>query len=123
MSHYHDPSAATQNQGNVLGSRACVKQSWRAKQQESGNAVKGILGYGNIQWSAVKRSTTVNQHRQQQQRQRQQKPKPATAATKPKQQKPKQQQPKPKGKAVAKPKPPPATSCWTTSSSSYGAGL
>ena len=123
MSHYHDPSAATQNQGNVLGSRACVKQSWRAKQQESGNAVKGILGYGNIQWSAEKRSTTVNQHRQQQQRQRQQNPKPATAATKPKQQKPKQQQPKPKGKAVAKPKPPPATSCWTTSSSSYGAGL
>ena len=120
MSHYHDPSAATQNQGNVLGSRACVKQSWRAKQQESGNAVKGILGYGNIQWSAEKRSTTVNQHRQQQQRQN---PKPATAATKPKQQKPKQQQPKPKGKAVAKPKPPPATSCWTTSSSSYGAGL
>ena len=155
MSHYHDPGAATQNQGNVLGTRACVKQSWRAKQQESGNAVKGILGYGNIQWSATKRSTTVSQGQRQPRggphplRKQGKGKQPATAVTTAtvtkqpaaaaaaaaaaKQQPAKQQpKPKPKPKAANTSKPKAAAKgakasssagCWTTSSSSYGAGL
>ena len=50
MAHYHDPQAGTQNQGNSLGTRSCVRQSKLFRQYESGNDVKGLLGQGAIQW-------------------------------------------------------------------------
>ena len=50
MAHYHDPGSSTQNQGNTLGNRACVRQSSLFRQYESGNSVKGLLGTGRLQW-------------------------------------------------------------------------
>ena len=50
MSHYHNPSAATQNQGNSLGSRSCVRQSELYRRYESGDSLKGILGTTNLCW-------------------------------------------------------------------------
>ena len=50
MAHYHDPQAGTQNQGNSLGTRSCVRQSKLFRQYESGNDVKGLLGQAAIQW-------------------------------------------------------------------------
>ena len=43
-SHYHQ-QGGTQNQGNVLGSRSCVRQSKLFRQYESGNSMKGLLGW------------------------------------------------------------------------------
>ena len=48
--HWHDPSAATQNQGNQLGSRPCVRQSQLFRQNESGNTMKSLLGSSHLQW-------------------------------------------------------------------------
>ena len=48
--HWHDPSAATQNQGNQLGSRPCVRQSQLFRQNESGNTMKSLLGSRHLQW-------------------------------------------------------------------------
>jgi len=48
--HAHDPTAGTQNQGNTLGARACVRQSKLYRTHESGNAVKSILGQSNLCW-------------------------------------------------------------------------
>lgn len=50
-SHRHDVNAATQNQGNTLGDRPCVRQSRYFRQYESGNAVKGLLGCSHLEWS------------------------------------------------------------------------
>ena len=48
--HWHDPTAATQNQGNQLGSRPCVRQSQLFRQNESGNTMKSLLGSSHLQW-------------------------------------------------------------------------
>ena len=48
--HWHDPSAATQNQGNQLGSRPCVRQSQLFRQNESGNTMKSLLGSSHLRW-------------------------------------------------------------------------
>ena len=49
-SHWHDSNAGTQNQGNVLGARPCVRQSKLFRSYESGNGVKGLLGTPHLQW-------------------------------------------------------------------------
>lgn len=48
--HHHDPMSSTQNQGNSLGSRSCVRQSKLFRQYESGNSIKSILGTPNLCW-------------------------------------------------------------------------
>lgn len=48
--HKHNPSAGTQNQGNTLGDRSCVRQSKLYRMYESGNGVKAILGSSNLCW-------------------------------------------------------------------------
>ena len=48
--HWHDPTAATQNQGNQLGSRPCVRQSQLFRQNESGNTMKSLLGSSHLAW-------------------------------------------------------------------------
>lgn len=49
--HRHNPSAGTQNQGNTLGDRSCVRQSKLYRQYESGNGVKDILGSSHLCWN------------------------------------------------------------------------
>lgn len=48
--HKHNPSAATQNQGNSIGDRSSVRQSMLYRKHESGNDVKSILGTTNLCW-------------------------------------------------------------------------
>ncbi len=48
--HRHDSSVASQNLGNTLGSRSCVRQSKLYRQYESGNDVKAILGTSHLCW-------------------------------------------------------------------------
>eukprot|EP00971_Amphidinium_carterae_P029123 572838-Amphidinium_carterae.1 len=38
----HDPRAPSQNVGNVIGTRPCIRQSELFRQRESGNAMKGF---------------------------------------------------------------------------------
>eukprot|EP00758_Cryptobia_borreli_P004212 Tbor_TRINITY_DN4243_c0_g1::TRINITY_DN4243_c0_g1_i1::g.23944::m.23944 len=45
---------ATQNQGNVLGDRPCVRQSKLYRQQCGGNAMKEMLGQDNLKWDIEK---------------------------------------------------------------------
>mmetsp|Transcript_33244 Transcript_33244/g.43819 ORF Transcript_33244/g.43819 Transcript_33244/m.43819 type:complete len:186 (+) Transcript_33244:210-767(+) len=52
--HTHDSWAGTQNQGNKLGDRPCVRQSKLYRMQESGNNVKTILGSTNLCWDTNK---------------------------------------------------------------------
>lgn len=49
--HKHNSSAMTQNQGNTLGDRSCVRQSKLYRMYESGNNVKSILGTSNLCWN------------------------------------------------------------------------
>eukprot|EP01006_Ploeotia_vitrea_P057934 TRINITY_DN68493_c0_g1_i1.p2 TRINITY_DN68493_c0_g1~~TRINITY_DN68493_c0_g1_i1.p2 ORF type:complete len:105 (+),score=6.31 TRINITY_DN68493_c0_g1_i1:29-343(+) len=58
MSHFHDSGASTQNQGNALGSRACVRQTDTYKQCHSGNVMKDILGQSDLKWDVPERQTT-----------------------------------------------------------------
>jgi len=48
-SHY-TLSGGTQNQGNVLGDRSCVRQSKLYRQYESGNSMKAIFGHDHLAW-------------------------------------------------------------------------
>eukprot|EP00428_Durinskia_dybowskii_P065743 CAMPEP_0170374936 /NCGR_PEP_ID=MMETSP0117_2-20130122/10883_1 /TAXON_ID=400756 /ORGANISM="Durinskia baltica, Strain CSIRO CS-38" /LENGTH=340 /DNA_ID=CAMNT_0010629957 /DNA_START=59 /DNA_END=1081 /DNA_ORIENTATION=+ len=48
--HHHNSNAGTQNQGNSIGDRACVRQSKLYRTHESGNDVKCILGTSNLCW-------------------------------------------------------------------------
>lgn len=48
--HAHNPSAGTQNQGNSLGDRSCVRQSKLYRMYESGNGVKSVLGTSHLCW-------------------------------------------------------------------------
>lgn len=44
-------SGGTQNQGNVLGDRSCVRQSKLYRQYESGNSMKAIFGHDHLAWN------------------------------------------------------------------------
>ena len=48
--HLHSSTAETQNQGNSLGERACIRQSKLFRTHESGNTMKGLLGCDNLAW-------------------------------------------------------------------------
>jgi hypothetical protein len=48
--HRHNPSAATQNQGNSIGDRSSVRQSRLYRVHESGNSMKSILGTAHLGW-------------------------------------------------------------------------
>lgn len=50
MSHFHDAFSPSQNVGNVLGSRPCVRQTALYRQHESGNNMKDLLGMGHLAW-------------------------------------------------------------------------
>jgi hypothetical protein len=41
---------ATQNQGNVLGDRPCVRQSRLYREHVGGNAMKELLGQDTLKW-------------------------------------------------------------------------
>ena len=41
---------ATQNQGNVLGNRPCVRQSRLYREHNGGNAMKELLGNSELNW-------------------------------------------------------------------------
>jgi hypothetical protein len=41
---------ATQNQGNVLGDRPCVRQSRLYREHVGGNAMKELLGQDSLKW-------------------------------------------------------------------------
>ena len=49
-SHHHCATASSQNQGNTLGSRSCIRQSRLFRQYESGNDIKNIMGMSNLTW-------------------------------------------------------------------------
>lgn len=40
----------TQNQGNVLGDRPCVRQSKLFRQHDAGNAMKDLMGQSHLSW-------------------------------------------------------------------------
>lgn len=40
----------TQNQGNVLGDRPCVRQSRLYREHNGGNAMKDLLGQADLKW-------------------------------------------------------------------------
>lgn len=63
MSHHHDPRAGTQNQGNSLGDRSCVRQSKLYRQYESGNGVKDILGSSHLAWNANEKEGAYKGHK------------------------------------------------------------
>lgn len=48
--HKHDSSAGTQNQGNTLGDRSCVRQSRLYRMHEGGNDMKALLGTPHLAW-------------------------------------------------------------------------
>jgi hypothetical protein len=50
FSHRHISGYGSQNTGNTLGNRSCIRQSRTFRRLESGNAMKGILGHGNLSW-------------------------------------------------------------------------
>eukprot|EP00933_Yihiella_yeosuensis_P053555 TRINITY_DN51808_c0_g1_i1.p1 TRINITY_DN51808_c0_g1~~TRINITY_DN51808_c0_g1_i1.p1 ORF type:complete len:390 (+),score=73.47 TRINITY_DN51808_c0_g1_i1:84-1253(+) len=55
VSHTHASTAASQNLGNSLGSRPCVRQTSLYRRHESGNAMKAILGVSHLAWQQGKR--------------------------------------------------------------------
>lgn len=48
----NDPGL-TQNQGNVLGDRPCVRQSKLYREQVGGNDMKALLGQEHLQWDTT----------------------------------------------------------------------
>jgi hypothetical protein len=53
--HYNTGGVgATQNQGNHLGDRPCVRQSRTYRQHNGGNAMKDLLGQSNLNWDTDK---------------------------------------------------------------------
>ena len=54
--------AGTQNQGNTLGARSCVRQSKLYREYESGNNVKDILGTPNLRWDTNKKEGAYKGH-------------------------------------------------------------
>jgi len=47
---HHHFTGGTQNQGNMLGDRCCVRQSKLYRQHESGNSMKNIMGHEDLKW-------------------------------------------------------------------------
>jgi len=62
MSHWHDSRSASQNVGNHLGSRSCVRQSRLYREYESGNATKALLGQNNLIWETKKKQGAYSGH-------------------------------------------------------------
>ena len=62
MSHWHDSRSASQNVGNHLGSRSCVRQSRLYREYESGNATKALLGQDNLIWETKKKQGAYSGH-------------------------------------------------------------
>lgn len=48
-------NGGTQNQGNILGDRSCVRQSKLYRQYESGNSMKAIFGHDHLAWDTEKK--------------------------------------------------------------------
>ena len=49
--HYHAGGAnMTQNQGNMIGDRPCVRQSRLYREHVGGNAMKELLGQDTLKW-------------------------------------------------------------------------
>jgi hypothetical protein len=61
--HRHNSNAGTQNQGNSLGDRACVRQSKLYRTHESGNDVKSILGTSHLCWDAEQQEGAYKGHK------------------------------------------------------------
>ncbi|KAH9598405.1 hypothetical protein LSM04_006148 [Trypanosoma melophagium] len=51
--HLGDPSL-TQNQGNVLGDRPCVRQSRLYREHVGGNAMKELMGQDGLKWDTTR---------------------------------------------------------------------
>lgn len=60
--HRHNPNAGTQNQGNSLGDRSCVRQSKLYRMYESGNDVKAILGTAHLSWDPNQKQGAYQGH-------------------------------------------------------------
>ena len=54
VSHFHDPTSSSQNVGNHVGNRPCVRQSQLFRRNESGNAMKELMGQSSLQWDTKK---------------------------------------------------------------------
>lgn len=52
---HYSLSGGTQNQGNCLGDRSCVRQSKLYRQYESGNEMKAIFGHDHLAWDTEKK--------------------------------------------------------------------
>nr|CCC92171.1 conserved hypothetical protein [Trypanosoma congolense IL3000] len=50
--HLLDPSL-TQNQGNVLGERPCVRQSRLYREHNGGNTMKELMGQSDLKWDTT----------------------------------------------------------------------
>lgn len=50
--HLGGPSL-TQNQGNVLGERPCVRQSRLYREHNGGNTMKELMGQGDLKWDTT----------------------------------------------------------------------
>ena len=61
--HRHNSNAGTQNQGNSIGDRACVRQSKLYRTHESGNDVKCILGTSNLCWKPDEQEGAYKGHK------------------------------------------------------------
>jgi hypothetical protein len=44
----------TQNQGNIIGDRPCVRQSKLFREHDGGNAMKDLMGQGQLKWDTNK---------------------------------------------------------------------
>lgn len=51
--HHGDPSL-TQNQGNLLGDRPCVRQSRLYREHVGGNAMKELMGQDVLKWDTTR---------------------------------------------------------------------
>ena len=49
------PAAPSQNVGNVLGPRPCVRQTQNYRKYESGNSMKAIMGHDQLMWDVDRR--------------------------------------------------------------------
>ena len=54
-SHHHDGRFGSQNLGNAIGTKSCVRQSRHFREYESGNSMKGLLGTPNLAWDVHKK--------------------------------------------------------------------
>ncbi|CCW63579.1 unnamed protein product [Phytomonas sp. EM1] len=54
LSGYGNGPGDSQNIGNLLGSRPCVRQSRLYREGCSGNAMKDILGQGELKWDTTR---------------------------------------------------------------------